>query len=41
MNEYPKNSNVIIKEQTKVDYLERKFHVAKTVESTTFDNDDR
>ena len=40
MNEYMKNSNVIIREWIKVDYLKCKSHVAKIVGVTTFDNDD-
>ena len=31
MNQYPKNRNVIIREQIKVYYLERNSYVAKTV----------
>ena len=40
MNAYPKNSNVIVREQIKVNYLECKSHVAKIFGGITFDNDD-
>ena len=36
MNEYLKNSNVIVKERIKVNYLEHNSHVAKTVGGYNF-----
>ena len=41
MNEYSKNNNVIVKDKIKLDYLEHNSNVTKTIEGTSFDNDDR